>query len=157
MQVASSDVLKQYTYILLARKKIVATKTFSLPENETNTHTFSFLATVDMSPEVHVLVYTIKNNTICSRNRKIELKGVFRNSVVLSLSTKQARPGQEIAISIKTNPKSYVGMLGIDESLLLLKSGNDLDKSIILAEVYRIYQRASPYYQKSIYWKGFQV
>lgn len=47
----------------------------------------------------------------------------------------QAKPGQEVTLNIKTDPNSYVGLLGVDQSVLLLKSGNDLDLSAILNDL----------------------
>lgn len=53
----------------------------------------------------------------------------------LGLSTKQARPGDEIDIQISTSPDSFVALLGIDQSVKLMKQGNDLDKSEIFSEL----------------------
>jgi CD109 antigen len=38
-------------------------------------------------------------------------------------------------ITISTHPNSYVGLLGVDQSVLLLKSGNDLSSSAIFDEL----------------------
>lgn len=32
---------------------------------------------------------------------------------------------------MKTNPNSFVGLLGVDQSVLLLKSGNDIEQSTV--------------------------
>lgn len=161
IQVTSSEVLKRYTYVLLSRKKVIESKTVSLPDNESSTHTFSFTPHIDMTPAVNVLVYIAKNDTIWSAKRKIDLKGEFHNFISLSLSTKQVRPGQDIDISIKTNPKSYVGMLGIDESLLLLKSGNDIDRNEVLEKMYNIFWKTYPHHEGHSdflnYWDTFKV
>lgn len=47
----------------------------------------------------------------------------------------EAKPGNILNITVKSLPKSYVGLLGIDQSVLLLKSGNDIDKSMVSAEL----------------------
>lgn len=41
----------------------------------------------------------------------------------LETSLTHARPKQMVDITISTRPKSYVGILGVDQSVLLLKSG----------------------------------
>ena len=53
----------------------------------------------------------------------------------LELSTLQAKPGQNLDITINTNPNSYVGLLGVDQSVLLLKSGNDIEKKKVFEEL----------------------
>lgn len=47
----------------------------------------------------------------------------------------QAKPGQEVTLNVKTDPNSYVGLLGVDQSVLLLKSGNDLHRHAILNDL----------------------
>jgi CD109 antigen len=37
-------------------------------------------------------------------------------------------------ISIKTNPNSFVGLLGVDQSVLLMKTGNDIDRTSVFDE-----------------------
>jgi CD109 antigen len=36
---------------------------------------------------------------------------------------------------VNTKPNSYVGLLGVDQSVLLLKKGNDLEKSAVFEEL----------------------
>lgn len=40
----------------------------------------------------------------------------------------EAGPGDEISLTVSTNPDSYIGLLGVDQRSLLLKSGNDISK-----------------------------
>lgn len=37
-----------------------------------------------------------------------------------------------MSLKVKTNPHSFVGLLGVDQSVLLLRSGNDLNRDLIL-------------------------
>lgn len=53
----------------------------------------------------------------------------------MELSEDQAKPGDQLSITISTKPNSYVGLLGVDQSVLLLKKGNDLEKSAIFEEL----------------------
>lgn len=38
----------------------------------------------------------------------------------------EAGPSDEISLTVSTNPDSYIGLLGVDQRSLLLKSGNDI-------------------------------
>lgn len=40
-----------------------------------------------------------------------------------------------MSITVNTKPNSYVGLLGVDQSVLLLKKGNDLEKSAVFEEL----------------------
>lgn len=37
-------------------------------------------------------------------------------------------PGKAVDIVVKAKPNSYVGVLGVDQSVLLLKTGNDISR-----------------------------
>jgi hypothetical protein len=50
------------------------------------------------------------------------------------LSADQAKPGEMVNLTVTSDSNSLVGLLGVDQSVLLLKSGNDLDKSWIIDE-----------------------
>lgn len=39
------------------------------------------------------------------------------------------RPGEEVSLQIKTAPKSFVALMAVDQSVLLLRSNNDLYSS----------------------------
>lgn len=63
------------------------------------------------------------------------------------MSTDEASPGQEIDITVISKPNSYIGLMGIDQSVLLLRSGNDLDKSEVFDELDQ-YAKHGPSYGK---------
>jgi CD109 antigen len=51
------------------------------------------------------------------------------------LSSEQGKPGEQVSITVSTKPNSYVGLLGVDQSVLLLKKGNDIEKSSVFDEL----------------------
>ena len=46
--------------------------------------------------------------------------------VNISINPTEAEPGNNVEMTIETKPNSYVGLLAVDQSVLLLKSGNDI-------------------------------
>jgi CD109 antigen len=50
----------------------------------------------------------------------------FYLKVDLEANPMETQPGANVDITIRSKPNSYVGLLGVDQSVLLLKSGNDL-------------------------------
>lgn len=47
-------------------------------------------------------------------------------------------------ISVHSKPNSYVGLLGVDQSVLLLKKGNDIEQSTVFEELAK-YNEVSKY------------
>lgn len=67
----------------------------------------------------------------------------LRNLAKITTSRDEAKPGQEVEVSVLTKPNSLVGVLGIDQSTLLLKSGNDLDSKAIMNDL-KSYGQSEP-------------
>jgi hypothetical protein len=60
---------------------------------------------------------------------------IFFLKLDIEVSKDKAKPGEEITIKASAKPESFVGLLGVDQSLLLLKKGNDIDMSTIFDEI----------------------
>lgn len=78
-------------------------------------------------PKTHVIVYYFKNDEIISSKVDLEIRDDLSNFIKLKLSSSQLKPGENVSIEVTTNPKSYVGLLGVDQSVLLLKKNDDLN------------------------------
>ena len=44
------------------------------------------------------------------------------------MAPNSAEPGKAVDISVKAKPNSYVGVLGVDQSVLLMRTGNDITR-----------------------------
>lgn len=44
----------------------------------------------------------------------------------MQVAPNSVEPGKAVDVSVKAKPNSYVGVLGVDQSVLLLKTGNDI-------------------------------
>lgn len=55
-----------------------------------------------------------------------------------------AKPSEEVKLKVKTDADSFVGLLGVDQSVLLLKSGNDLNKDDIFNSLNK-YKTSTPW------------
>lgn len=111
-----------------------------------------------MMPKANLVIYYIqKDGEIISDQLSIDFGFKLQNYVQLDLSTEQSKPGEDLSITVQTNPNSFVGLLGVDQSVLLLKSGNDIEKSTVTTDMER-YNEVSKYnstwsqdYYKMIY------
>ncbi|XP_026469847.1 LOW QUALITY PROTEIN: CD109 antigen-like [Ctenocephalides felis] len=146
IRINSTEPMKYFSYEVLGRGDIIVAGTVAVP-NGAKEHTFKFLASYAMAPTAHLIVYYVKDDgELVADSLDIDLNGELRNFVDIKLSTQEAEPGSKLDISIKAKPNSYVGLLGIDQSVLLLKSGNDLSRQAVLDEL-REYDQAerNPY------------
>lgn len=50
------------------------------------------------------------------------------------MSAEQSKPGELINLTVNADANSYVGLLGVDQSVLLLKTGNDIQNSDVVIE-----------------------
>jgi len=46
--------------------------------------------------------------------------------VKITTNSEETQPGTDVELTFEAKPNSYVGILGVDQSVLLLKSGNDI-------------------------------
>jgi len=51
------------------------------------------------------------------------------------VSKDEAKPSETLELNVYSKPNSFVGLLGVDQSVLLLKSGNDIEKSTVFHEL----------------------
>ncbi|CAB0004765.1 unnamed protein product, partial [Nesidiocoris tenuis] len=73
--------------------------------------------------------YTLPSNGLLPLEIPIEAdKEMIQIEVKLSASPNETEPGKEAVINVETRSNSFVGLMGIDQSVILLKKGNDLSK-----------------------------
>lgn len=132
--------MQKYTYQIVARGKILESKTIILKDNPSNISNFAFTPTFEYAPKATVIVYCVNNETIISSSSTIDLKENFKNYIDLEVVPDAVKPGSEVEISIKSNPKSHIGLLAIDQSVLLLRSGNDLTRDTVWQELEMCYK-----------------
>jgi len=117
---------------------------------------FSFTATDEMAPSSHVIVYYITSDgEIISDKLKIELESDLKNPIDIQLSENQVKPSADLNIKIKTKEDSFVGLLGVDQSVLLLKKGNDIEKSKVMEEL-KYFNKATDSYDSKRNYRDFK-
>lgn len=165
IEIQSIDILEHFTYQVISQGKLIYSNSVDVPQR--NYHVFNFLATFDVLPTAHLIVYYFKDSDIISTKIDIDIRENLNNFVKIKLSDTQVRPGDSISIDITSKPKSYVALLGVDQSVLVLKKNNDLtiDDAWNERELYQyqFHERNprsklghSPYFYNK-YWGDFQV
>lgn len=111
----------------------------SVGTNGTSATVF-FPVTQRMAPRARFLAYYMRpDSEVVANVIDFEVAGLLQNNVSISVTpenrTEYAEPGESALIRVQTAPNSFVGMLAMDQSLLLLKSGNDVTESDVTIAV----------------------
>lgn len=118
----------------MGKGNLVESKTVNF--NNAKRHIINITPKVSMVPKARVIIYYIAaNGEIISDKIDVEFGNELSNFVDLKLSSEQAKPGETLNISVSTRTNSYVGLLGVDQSVLLLKKGNDIEQSTVFSEL----------------------
>ncbi len=56
---------------------------------------------------------------------------LFFFQVSLQFSTNQTEPGDSLSLTVNAYPNSYVGILAVDQSVLLMRGGNDITQDMV--------------------------
>lgn len=110
-------------------------KTIVLTGNTENVTRFKFMPTFDYAPKATVIVYYVTGESLLSTSVHVDLRDHFRNFIDLEVTPDEVKPGDEVDINVKSNPKSYIGLMAIDQSVLILRSGNALAQDEIWNEL----------------------
>lgn len=125
-----------FIYQVISRGKVIDSSMIDVPTR--TYHVFSISATFELLPSAQLIVYYFDQQQIVSSKVEIKIKTEdvrLANFVDLDLSTNETQPSRCVNITVHTNPKSYVGLLGVDQSVLLLKDDNDFTIDHTLAEI----------------------
>ncbi|RWS07950.1 CD109 antigen-like protein, partial [Dinothrombium tinctorium] len=133
--VNATENLHRLVYEVMGRGDIVLARTVSVPH--TKTYEITFTVTHAMAPKARVIVYYVReeNQEIIADAVNFDVEGIFRTPVSIRTSVNQTRPGSLVDVRVKTNPNAFVAVLGLDQSILLLKSGNDITQKDVIDEL----------------------
>ncbi|XP_017152344.1 CD109 antigen isoform X5 [Drosophila miranda] len=141
-EVKSNADIPYFVYTIVARGNIVDTDYVDVPKGR-KTHTVKFVPSFAMVPQATIFVHYIFDNELRFEEKRITFEMDFTNSIEISAPA-DAKPSEEIKLRVKTDADSFVGLLGVDQSVLLLKSGNDLNRDEIFNSLSK-YQTTTPY------------
>nr|BAK64112.1 thioester-containing protein [Hasarius adansoni] len=160
LEINATEPLNQLVYEVLGRGDIVLAGAIDIPN--VKSYRFSLPVSYKMAPKARVVVFYVRkeNNEIVADAINFDVAGVFRTPVSVKADVKDTKPGGLVNVSVETKPNAVVGLLGIDQSVLLLKSGNDITQNDVITEL-ETYDGGKkkkywPYYRRkrSLWWPG---
>ncbi|XP_073826189.1 thioester-containing protein 2 isoform X3 [Musca autumnalis] len=141
-EVKSDDPMPYFVYVITGRGKMLEQKYVALPEN-TKSHKVTIKPTFDMVPNAKIYAYYVRNGELKFNEATINFNDDFENKIEIT-APEEAKPSEEVTLNIKADPDSFIGLMGVDQSVLLLKSGNDLDPKSIKSDL-NSYETRTPY------------
>ncbi|XP_067624053.1 CD109 antigen-like [Eurosta solidaginis] len=146
VRLVSSEEFSSFAYVIVGRGNIIYDDIVGVPgEASYRTYTFTFTATYEMMPKAHIFVYFFKNGKMHYYEATFTVEKQFQNCISID-APETAKPGSYVSIDVETDPQSYVGLLGMDKSVLLLKSGNDFDAEVIFKDLEKIQNKTPQSY-----------
>lgn len=139
VELTSYQPLSSYTYLIVSRSKILESKTIAVanePGDEApHTYRFNFVPNFDYAPRAKIIAYYMNDDNIISTTVCAEMYNDFKNFVELSVEPAVAKPGQSVELCVSSNANATIGLLSFDESVSILRSGNDLARDEIWNEL----------------------
>jgi len=134
IEINSTLPLDSYVYEVMGRGNLVAART--VQAGGQRNHSFGFQVTAAMAPSARVVVYYVrKDGEVVADALNFDVEGIFQNFVEVQVAPNSVEPGKAVDVTVKAEPNSYVGVLAVDQSVLLLRSGNDITRQDVLNEV----------------------
>lgn len=144
MEIITDCPIQSYTYVIVSRGKILESKTitpiFDDSYKSVYVHHFSFTPHFGYAPKAKVTVYCVKGGIVATSSFTVTMYDDFKNFIDLDVSQDVAKPGDIVDIKVKSNPNSYIGLLGVDQSVLILRKGNDLERR----NIWNAFEKAGP-------------
>uniref|UniRef100_A0A8D8UYD5 TEP1-F n=1 Tax=Cacopsylla melanoneura TaxID=428564 RepID=A0A8D8UYD5_9HEMI len=135
LEINSTSPLKYISYQVLGRGDVITADTMTVPGNKMST-VIRFLATYAMAPTAHVVVQYVRDDgEVVADGLDLELEGGLQNFVTANVQPDETEPGSNIQISLEAKPNSYIGIMAVDQKVLLLKTGNDIAKDEVMKEL----------------------
>ncbi|XP_017069812.2 LOW QUALITY PROTEIN: alpha-2-macroglobulin-P [Drosophila eugracilis] len=123
----SSRPLKYFVYNIVGRGNILETKRVDLSEPK-NTINVTLKPTFLTAPNGRVYFYYVdETGEFRYAEETFSVEVELQNKIEIT-GPEEVKPGAEVELQIKTPPKSFVGLLAVDQSVLLLGNNNDLNK-----------------------------
>uniref|UniRef100_F7BB43 Uncharacterized protein n=1 Tax=Ciona intestinalis TaxID=7719 RepID=F7BB43_CIOIN len=129
--IRTTEAVSEFTILIISRGEILSERKYQtlsgLPENS---HFFEFSVEYDMIPGVQVLASYVRNDgEIVADYLKLTVTAELENQVSITSSSTSVDAGEDVSIRVQTSSSgAYVGARAIDQSVLLLKSGNDISQ-----------------------------
>ncbi|KAL7739077.1 hypothetical protein ACLKA6_011410 [Drosophila palustris] len=125
--VNSSRPLNYLVYNIIGRGNVLHTERVELSEPQ-KVYNITLKPTFFTSPHGSIYAYYVdETGEFRYAEDTFHVDVELQNHINIT-APEEVKPGAEVELEIKTAPKSFVGLMAVDKSVLLLGNGNDLNK-----------------------------
>jgi CD109 antigen len=152
IEVRSTEDVPFIVYNMISKGLLIRTDTIFM---HNRVGSFSFIPKFSFAPKADFIVYYVRSNgEVVSESESIEFRTQLPNYVALNVSTPSCKPGENVSLDVYSTMHSTVSLMAIDQSVLLLKSGNDITKSDVFANFdrYNDVSDSGPNFARSLMW-----
>ena len=122
----------RFYYEVLSRNGVALTGVSAGPDIE-------FTATHSMAPSSRILVYQVlPNNEVAADFLPFGVRGAYEHDVHVGFDRAEARPGDPVAINVRTEGEARVGLVAVDKSVFILAEDR-LNLQQVFDELERLY------------------
>ncbi|OWF38489.1 CD109 antigen-like [Mizuhopecten yessoensis] len=133
-RVVSTSPIDKLIYQVFGRGSIAVSG--SINGNNAKEFTFHVPMNAKMAPNAKIVVYYVRaDGEIVTDSISFDVSGTFENEVSIRFDKTKAQPGEGINVDVTADPNSVVNLLAVDQSVLLLKSGNDITPTEVVDEL----------------------
>ncbi|CAK8680732.1 unnamed protein product [Clavelina lepadiformis] len=157
VNIRSTEEISSMRILVISRGEIYKETSYTAPSGvASSSHIYELDVTHEMIPNVQVLAsYVRSDGEIVADFTKLTVSVALENQVTMSSSAMTVDAGDDVSIRVQTSSQgSYVGLRAIDQSVLLLKSGNDITKERVANDL-NDYSVSSPDYDDGWNWGCF--
>ncbi|PIK40231.1 hypothetical protein BSL78_22928 [Apostichopus japonicus] len=132
--VTTTEIPSELTYTVISQGNIMLVD--SLKALTGNVNTITLAVDARMAPRAKVIVSFVRDDgEVIADSVELQVDGIFKNQVSVSFDRDTSEPGDAITFTVEASPESFVGILAVDQSVLILKSGNDITRDEVIDEL----------------------
>ncbi|XP_060581969.1 CD109 antigen-like isoform X2 [Ruditapes philippinarum] len=132
---STHDIHGDLSYQIYSRGSIVESGTIPMSNRRQK---WTFNVTSAMAPKAKVVIYFVRSDgEVIADVLAVNVQGVFQNKVNIKFNQTSAEPIDKISLDVKADNGSTVHVLGVDKSVLLMATGNDITESQVNKEIRR--------------------
>jgi len=133
--IKTTEEVNNIRMMVMSRGQLMRDETISTGQ-ESNSHEFSFDVDYNMTPNVKIIAtYVRSDGEIVADYVSFPVSLRLENQVSMTASDDNVDAGDDVTINVQTSAGAYVGARAIDQSVLLLKSGNDITQDRVVNDM----------------------
>ncbi|XP_053668783.1 thioester-containing protein 1 allele S3-like [Anopheles marshallii] len=136
-EVTCSEPMTFFVYYVVKKGNIIDSGFINT--NEQNQYLLRFTALKNMIPQSKIIVATVNNNMTLFDFRDIDFEE-SRNKILLDLNKQEAKPGQQIELSLSGRQGAYVGLAAYNKGLMF----DNMHQDLFWKDIMRVYKGIDP-------------